>query len=110
MKHERCIGTLHGPVGDCLRPVAVGLFCFGYLDRDESVPLREGLELVPMLFPVCETHRTALADWAEHLWGQVANAMWVPPEAFGKLKRMCEMDADPLVMSPNPADAVAISA
>ena len=79
MTRERCVGTLHGPLGDCLRPIAGGLFCYGYLDRDESRPLREGLELRPMLFPVCSVHRAALLDWAEHLWGAVADAMWVPP-------------------------------
>jgi hypothetical protein len=111
VKRERCIGTLHGPVGDCLRPVVVGLFCFGYLDEDDEGlrPRRDGApgELRPLLFPVCSVHRIALADWAETMWGPIADAFWVPPQGFDVVKRQCEMDADPLVMSPDPARAVA---
>jgi hypothetical protein len=115
MTHERCIGTLHGPVGDCLRPIAGGLFCYGYLEVEDDGtrrPRTDGppAELVPMLFPLCTLHRPAVVEWAEHLWGQVADAMWVPPEGFARVKRFCAMEADPLVMSPDPARAYAVVA
>jgi hypothetical protein len=115
VKHERCIGTLHGPAGDCLRPVTVGLFCYGYLVEDEDgllAPSSEGItaHLRPLLFPVCAVHRAAVAQWAEHLWGQIAEAFWVPPAGFELLKRECAMERDPLVMNPNPARAIAAAA
>jgi hypothetical protein len=114
VKRERCVGTLRGPVGDCLRPVTVGLFCYGYLEVDHEGtrrPLASApeAELRPLLFPVCELHRAALGEWAEHLWSDIADAFWCPPEAFARVKRLCEMDADPLVMNPDPARALAVS-
>lgn len=115
MKLERCVGTLHGPVGDCLRPVTVGLFCYGYLDEVDDDGTRRPrvagpvAELRPMLFPVCELHRAALAEWAEHLWSEIADAFWCPPESFERIKQLCEMDADPLVISPDPSRALAVS-
>lgn len=111
MKRERCVGSLHRPLGDCLRPIVGGLLCYGYLDRDEGIPLEESMEGPrPLLFPSCALHRPALVDWAEHLWGDVAEGVWVPPEGFERTKRFFEMERDPVVLSPDPATAVRIVA
>jgi hypothetical protein len=106
-----CIGTLHGPAGDCLLPITGALLCYGYLDRDEARPLRESIEGPrPLLFPACSVHRAALVDWAEHLWGQIADGTWVPPEAIPRVVEWMRAEHDPVVLSPDPADAVAIQA
>jgi hypothetical protein len=114
VKDERCVGTLHGPLGDCLRPVTVGLFCYGYLEVDDEGTRRPltaapEAELRPLLFPCCELHRAALGEWAEHLWSDVADAFWVPRAGFARIKELCEMEADPLVMNPDPARALAVT-
>lgn len=105
----RCTGTLHGPPGDCLLPISGALLCFGYLDRDQTRPLREGIEGPrPLLFPACTLHRAPLEEWAEHLWGQVADGTWLPPEAIAHAIAWMRAERDPVVLSPDPAQAVAI--
>jgi hypothetical protein len=105
----RCTGTIHGPVGDCARPIAGALVCYGYLDHEEARPLHVSMgKPVPMLFPVCKRHKAALLDWAEHLWGMIADAMFVSPEGIPAVVRHFEMDPTPLVLAPDPAQAVGI--
>jgi hypothetical protein len=107
----RCIGTLHGPRGDCLLPITGALLCYGYLDRDESRPLRDSIEGPrPLLFPACSLHKAPLIEWAEHLWGQIADGTWVEPDAIPMVLRWMKAERDPVVLSPDPADAVAVQA
>ena len=107
----RCTGTLHGPTGDCLLPVTGALFCYGYLDRDEGVPLRDSLEgPLPLLFPTCSVHYGPLGEWAEHLWGEIADGLWIEARAIPALLEWMEAEDDPVVLSPNVRDAVAIQA
>jgi hypothetical protein len=106
----RCVGTLHGPPGDCLTPIAGALLCYGYLDRDDGVPMRDSLEGPrPLLFGACRLHRPGLVDWAEHLWGQVADAMWLPPEVIPRALAFFDMERDPVVVQPDPDHAVRIT-
>ena len=103
----RCIGAIHGPVGDCLTPAAGALVCYGYLDRDEGVPLRESLDgPVPMVFPVCTVHRAPLVQWAEHLWGRIANGMWVSADGIAWVIR--ELEAERVELYPDPTQAVGV--
>jgi hypothetical protein len=112
----RCVGALHGPVGDCLVPIAGALLCYGYLDRDHQLPdhyarpLEDALEGPrPLLFFACNRHKAPLVQWAEHLWGQVADGTWIPPEAISPALRFFDMEEDPVVVSPDPMAAVAIA-
>ena len=111
MRH-RCVGTLNGPAADCPRPIAGALLCYGYLDLhggDLALPLEEALEGPrPLLFPACKLHRPALEEWAEHLWGQVADGLWVEPRAIPKVLGWMEAERDPVLVSPDPKVAVGI--
>lgn len=85
------------------------MLCYGYLDRDEGVPLRESIEGPrPLLFPACTVHRRPLEEWAEHLWGQVADGLWVGVEGIPRTIEWMRAEQDPVVLSPDPAHAVAI--
>lgn len=109
VKH-RCIGSLHGPLGDCLRPIAGGLLCYGYLDVDQGVPLEDSLEGPrPLLFPACSVHRPALVQWAELLWGDIADGVWIEPKAFDYVMARLAMESDPVLLSPDPASAVRVA-
>lgn len=91
-------------------PVSGALLCYGYLDRDRTRPLREGIEGPrPLLFPACHVHRRPLEEWAEHLWGHVADGLWVGADAIARTIEWMRAERDPVVLSPDPADAVAIA-
>lgn len=113
MSTYRCVGTLYGGAGDCLRPVVGALLCYGYLDRahpEYARPLEESIEGPrPLLFPVCKLHRAPLEQWAEHLWGKVAPGMFVPLKGIAYTVRWMEAERDPVVLSPDPHSAVAIA-
>lgn len=107
----RCTGAIHGPPGDCLRPIAGAVFCYGYLDADKGVPMAESLEgPVPLLIPACEVHKAAVFDWAHHLWGEIADGFFVPPETISKVLEWMRNDGESVVIEPDPNDAVLIRA
>lgn len=106
----RCIGTLHGELGDCLRPITGALLCYGYLDVDQGVPLEDSIDLRPLLFPACDTHRPALVQWAEMLWGSIADGVWVPRSGIPSVMQRMAMEDDPVTLSPDPSQAVRIVA
>ena len=104
----RCTGAIHAGPGDCLRPIAGALCCYGYVDRDQGVPLRESLDgPVFLVVPTCKVHRAALSDWAQHLWGDIASAFFVPPEGIPVVLRKLE-GVERVVVAPDPDQAVRI--
>jgi hypothetical protein len=107
----RCVGSLHRPLGDCSRSIAGALLCYGFLDRDQGVPLEDSIDgPVPMLFPSCEVHRAPLVDWAWHLWGDIAEGAWITPAAIPVALRSMGNQGDTVVISPDPKQAVRIMA
>jgi hypothetical protein len=111
VKRYRCTGAIHGPPGDCLRPVIGAVFCYGYLDLDDQVPLEESLEgPVPLLIPACELHRVAVFDWAHHLWGEIADGFFVPAEGIPRTLEWMRNDGESVVIAPDPSQAVLIRA
>lgn len=105
----RCIGTIHGPAGDCLTPATGALVCYGYLDREQGRPLEDSIDgPVPMVFPACNLHRPPLSDWAEHLWGSIAEGLWVGREAIPFVIR--DLEAERVELYPDLSQAVGIHA
>jgi hypothetical protein len=104
----RCTGSIHGPIGDCLRPIAGAICCYGYLDRDQGVAMRESLDgPVFLVIPTCKVHKSSVIDWAEHCWGAVADAFFVPPQGIPLVLRKVE-PVERVVVAPDPMDAVRI--
>lgn len=104
----RCTGSIHRPVGDCLRPIVGALVCYGYLDRDQGVPLADSLDgPLLLVIPTCEEHKAPTAQWAEHLWGRIADAFFVPPHGIDWVLSKLT-DVDRCEVAPDPTSAVGI--
>ena len=107
----RCTGAIHGSPGDCLRPIVGALLCYGYLDLQEREPLRDSLAgPVPLLIPVCKVHRVPVQDWAHHLWGEIADGLFVPPQGISRALEWMRNDGESVVIAPDPAQAVLVRA